>query len=68
MLDPWVILANTAAVTYDTAASLLGVGDRRIRQLVAAGRLVRVGQGHCRKITSDSLRTYGGFVSFSGSM
>jgi hypothetical protein len=62
--DPWQILDRLPAVTYETAAFLLGVGTRRIRQLVSAGSLERVGLGHARKVTSDSVRTYGGFVEF----
>ena len=60
--DPEALLGGKDSVTYQTAASVLAVGDRQIRRLVQQGALQTVGEGQNRKITSESLRRYGGLA------
>lgn len=57
----WKILSELPAVSYTTAAALLGVSDRQIRRLVANGKLESCGLGHAKKVASWSIREYGGF-------
>jgi excisionase family DNA binding protein len=44
--------------TYSTASTALGVGKRRIAQLVQQGKLTAVGLASARRISSRSLRDY----------
>jgi hypothetical protein len=50
------LLKNNDRLTYETAAKILHVGIPQIRKLVRQKKLERVGEGHHKKITTDSLR------------
>lgn len=54
------LLKSVEAVNYASAAELLGTSVRHIRRLVASQKLLGVGKGHRKKVTSASLRKYGG--------
>src|ERR1039458_7609689 len=53
-------LAGKTVVPYKTAAEVLNVGPRRIRQLVAKKQLISRGEGHQKKIDVASLRRRAG--------
>jgi hypothetical protein len=55
--DPEAILAGKQRVTYGTAAMLLGVTERRVRQLVEENHLACVGEGHAKQISASSIRS-----------
>lgn len=48
-------IQTVESVTRSHAAAALGVGIRQLRALVRAGRLVMVGIGHGRRVTTTSL-------------
>ena len=54
--DPESLLRGKSKVTYETAAEVLRVTIRRVRELVAEERLEKVGQGHSAGISVDTLR------------
>jgi hypothetical protein len=54
--DPEAILSGKTRVLHKTAATLLGVTVRRVRQLVVEGHLVAVGRGNARQIDVESIR------------
>lgn len=54
--DPAAVLAGKERVSYKTAAGLLNVGVRRVRQLVEDGCLDSVGKGKAKQISVSSLR------------
>jgi hypothetical protein len=63
--SPWLLLEEWPAVSYRTACALLDIHARQLRNLIRQGKLERVGEGHQRKVTSISVRRYGGFVAVS---
>jgi hypothetical protein len=55
--DPESVLKfNPGGVVTRTAADLLGVGLRRVQELVTEGNLEATGKGNCRRVTVESLR------------
>jgi hypothetical protein len=54
--DPESILTGKDRVTHQTAADLLGVSVRRVRQLVVEEGLHTLGIGHAKQISVTSLR------------
>jgi hypothetical protein len=58
--NPEKLLAGKAVVAFDTAAEVLGVTVRRVRELVAEQKLKARGEGHSKKIEVPSLRKYAG--------
>jgi hypothetical protein len=57
------LLAGKEAVSYKTAAKYLGISIRHVRGLATAKKLEAWGEGQQKKITTESLRRYGGAVS-----
>jgi hypothetical protein len=55
--DP-ALLEGKHSVTFRTAEQYLGITDRQRKNLIKKGSLNTEGQGHNRKITSESLRNY----------
>jgi hypothetical protein len=53
--NPESILTGKDRVTFQTASTLLGVTERRVRQLVDEGNLETVGKGHAKRITASSI-------------
>lgn len=64
-IDP-AILDRVYALNFRIVCELLDIGPRQLRNLMAAGKLERVGEGHRRMVTSESVRWYGGFPKKSG--
>ncbi len=59
--NPEKFLEGKTRVTPQTSATVLGVTERRVRQLVAEGQLDTIGEGHARQIDAQSLwRRLGG--------
>ncbi len=58
--EPETLLAGKTAVTFDTAAEVLGMTVRRVRALVEEQKLKSLGAGHSKKIEVSSLRKYAG--------
>lgn len=58
--NPEELLAGKAVVAFDTAAAVLGVTLRRVRELVLEQKLRARGSGHSKKIEVPSLRKYAG--------
>jgi len=56
------ILERFTAISYESAATLLNIQARQLRHLIALGKLERVGAGQRRRVTSKSIRQYGGFI------
>jgi hypothetical protein len=54
--DPESVLAGKDRVTVETAAELLGVTPRRVRQLVLEEHLDTLGIGHAKRISAQSIR------------
>jgi hypothetical protein len=54
--DPESLFGEKTKVTYETAATVLGVSVRRVRELASEERLEKIGQGHTAGISTDSLR------------
>jgi hypothetical protein len=52
------LLGDKRAVSFQTAEAYLGISPRQRQSLVKNGVLVVEGQGHNRKITTESLRIY----------
>ncbi|PYT23512.1 MAG: hypothetical protein DMG57_31710 [Acidobacteria bacterium] len=57
------LLQGREAVQYETAAKYLDITERQVRNLVKKGKLVRVGEGQYKTITTESLRHYKGVIS-----
>ena len=60
--EPESLLAGKVAVTFDTAAEVLGVTVRRVRELVVEQKLRSLGGGHSKKVEVSSLRRYAGLI------
>jgi hypothetical protein len=60
--NPESLLAGKTVVTFDTAAEVLGMTVRRVRELVAEQKLNARGAGHSKKIEVSSLRKYAGLL------
>jgi hypothetical protein len=58
--EPETLLAGKTAVTFGTAAEVLGMTERRVRALVEEQKLKSLGAGHSKKIEVSSLRKYAG--------
>jgi hypothetical protein len=52
------LLEGKDAVCFKTTEEYLGIKSRQRQQLVNNGRLIVVGEGHNKKITTESLRKY----------
>jgi hypothetical protein len=62
--EPETLLAGKTAVTFGTAAEVLGMTERRVRALVEEQKLKSLGAGHSKKIEVASLRKYAGLIEF----